>query len=100
LLGWGISPADGNPKGDAIKNAKTPVMDKFESDGPFCELEAHGLAVGLPEGLMGNSEGDIPNNITDNSGSFEYWCWKGSLAGIPPKNIDLISGPCAYRSIH
>jgi 2,3-bisphosphoglycerate-independent phosphoglycerate mutase len=32
-------------------------MDKFEKDGPFCELEAHGLAVGLPEGLMGNSEG-------------------------------------------
>lgn len=33
-------------------------MDKFENDGPFCELEAHGLAVGLPEGLMGNSEGN------------------------------------------
>ena len=32
-------------------------MDKFEKEGPFCELEAHGLAVGLPEGLMGNSEG-------------------------------------------
>jgi 2,3-bisphosphoglycerate-independent phosphoglycerate mutase len=32
-------------------------MDTFEKDGPFCELEAHGLAVGLPEGLMGNSEG-------------------------------------------
>jgi 2,3-bisphosphoglycerate-independent phosphoglycerate mutase len=56
-LGWGISPADGNPKGDAVKNAKTPVMDKFEKEDSFCELEAHGLAVGLPEGLMGNSEG-------------------------------------------
>lgn len=57
VLGWGISPPDGNPKGDAIKNAKTPVMDKFEQEEPFCELEAHGLAVGLPDGLMGNSEG-------------------------------------------
>ena len=56
-LGWGISPPDGNPKGDAIKNAQTPVMDKFEVEEPFCELEAHGLAVGLPDGLMGNSEG-------------------------------------------
>jgi len=32
-------------------------MDNFEKTVPFCELEAHGLAVGLPEGLMGNSEG-------------------------------------------
>jgi 2,3-bisphosphoglycerate-independent phosphoglycerate mutase len=32
-------------------------MDKLEKKDPFCELEAHGLAVGLPEGLMGNSEG-------------------------------------------
>jgi Metalloenzyme superfamily len=58
--GWGICPPDGNPKGDAIGNAKTRVMDKLEKEDPFCELEAHGLAVGLPEGLMGNSEGIYP----------------------------------------
>ena len=58
VKGWGIAPADGNPKGDAVKNANTPVMDKFKKEVPFCELEAHGLAVGLPEGLMGNSEGN------------------------------------------
>lgn len=75
-------------------------MDKFEKDGPFCELEAHGLAVGLPDGLMGNSEGDIIKNISDNSGSFEHWCWKSSLAGKSEKGIDLISGSCAYRSVH
>jgi hypothetical protein len=62
-IGWGICPPDGNPKGDAIGNAKTPVMDIFEKEGPFCELEAHGLAVGLPEGLMGNSEG--PSSTLD-----------------------------------
>jgi 2,3-bisphosphoglycerate-independent phosphoglycerate mutase len=56
-LGWGIRPLSENPDGDAILHAKTPVMDKFEKGGPFCELEAHGLAVGLPDGLMGNSEG-------------------------------------------
>ncbi|KAI9103190.1 BPG-independent [Phlyctochytrium arcticum] len=53
--GWGISP-DGDPKGDAIRNAKTPVMSGFEKNYPFAELDAHGLAVGLPDGLMGNSE--------------------------------------------
>jgi 2,3-bisphosphoglycerate-independent phosphoglycerate mutase len=39
-------------------------MDKFEKEGPFCELDAHGLAVGLPEGLMGNSEGFISRIAT------------------------------------
>lgn len=55
--GWGI-PSETSPKdGDAITNADTPVMDGFykNADG-FTELEASSLAVGLPEGLMGNSE--------------------------------------------
>ena len=66
LLGWGISPPDANLNGDAIKHADTPVMDKFEKEEPFCELEAHGLAVGLPEGLMGNSEGMSLARYADN----------------------------------
>ncbi|CDW57548.1 independent phosphoglycerate mutase [Trichuris trichiura] len=50
--GWGIShQSDGN----AIEHAATPVMDRL-SKGNHSELEAHGLHVGLPEGLMGNSE--------------------------------------------
>lgn len=55
--GWGI-PSESSPKdGDAITNANTPVMDDFynNADG-FIGLEASSLAVGLPEGLMGNSE--------------------------------------------
>uniref|UniRef100_A0A9J2PGV5 2,3-bisphosphoglycerate-independent phosphoglycerate mutase n=1 Tax=Ascaris lumbricoides TaxID=6252 RepID=A0A9J2PGV5_ASCLU len=50
--GWGISP---ETKGNAIVNAHTPVMDKLCS-GNWQQIEAHGLHVGLPEGLMGNSE--------------------------------------------
>lgn len=50
--GWGISPEN---HGNAIANAKTPVMDKLCS-GNWQQIEAHGLHVGLPEGLMGNSE--------------------------------------------
>ena len=55
--GWGI-PSEKSPKdGDAITNANTPVMDKLSSNSHgFTELEASSLAVGLPEGLMGNSE--------------------------------------------
>ena len=45
--------------GNAIKNAETPVMDalaKAESQGEYTTLDASGLAVGIPAGVMGNSE--------------------------------------------
>lgn len=54
--GWGISP-NASSEGDAIRNAHTPVMDGFaKNPEQFMPLAAHGLAVGLPDGLMGNSE--------------------------------------------
>jgi 2,3-bisphosphoglycerate-independent phosphoglycerate mutase len=53
--GWGIS-HDGNSKGDAIVNAETPVMSTLQKEYPTVELSAHGFDVGLPDGLMGNSE--------------------------------------------
>ena len=53
LDGWGI----GNGKhSDAIRNARTPVMDKLQADYPNSTLRTDGLNVGLPEGQMGNSE--------------------------------------------
>ena len=59
--GWGIAGKDSPKNGDAIAAADTPVMDDFKKDGSstaqgYTELEASSLAVGLPEGLMGNSE--------------------------------------------
>ncbi|KAI9346146.1 BPG-independent [Obelidium mucronatum] len=54
--GWGVAPAS-ESNGDAVLHAETPVMDAFaKSTTGYTTLEAHGLAVGLPEGLMGNSE--------------------------------------------
>ncbi|KAF3179087.1 hypothetical protein TWF106_002617 [Orbilia oligospora] len=54
--GWGIPTSEGQP-GDAIGQAVTPNMDKYYQDKPgFTELDASSTAVGLPEGLMGNSE--------------------------------------------
>ncbi|KAI8890236.1 2,3-bisphosphoglycerate-independent phosphoglycerate mutase [Backusella circina FSU 941] len=53
--GWGISP-EADSTGDAVRNAETPVMDKLEKEDPFVPIAAHGLSVGLPDGLMGNSE--------------------------------------------
>ena len=55
--GWGIASAESPKNGDAIAAAETPVMDAFSQNKPqFVELEASSNAVGLPEGLMGNSE--------------------------------------------
>ncbi|KAJ1734878.1 hypothetical protein H4S06_000008 [Coemansia sp. BCRC 34490] len=53
--GWGIND-DKKVKGDAIRDAETPVMDDLEKTQAFTTLAAHGRAVGLPAGLMGNSE--------------------------------------------
>ena len=53
LDGWGIS---SNKNGNAICAACKPNMDKYFNDYPNTNLLAAGLAVGLPEGQMGNSE--------------------------------------------
>ncbi|ORZ41746.1 metalloenzyme [Catenaria anguillulae PL171] len=53
--GWGVSP-DPNAKGDAVRDATTPAMDKLRNEHGYTTLAAHGLSVGLPDGLMGNSE--------------------------------------------
>ncbi len=42
--------------GNAVKQAKTPHFDNFWNSYPHTTLQAHGEAVGLPEGQMGNSE--------------------------------------------
>lgn len=42
--------------GNAIKQAQTPNLDRLFAKYPHTELCASGLAVGLPEGQMGNSE--------------------------------------------
>ena len=53
LDGWGI----GRPElGNAILNARTPVMDRLWATAPHATLRCSGLDVGLPAGQMGNSE--------------------------------------------
>jgi 2,3-bisphosphoglycerate-independent phosphoglycerate mutase len=51
--GWGIAT---DKKVSAIDAAKTPFVDSLYTKYPHSTLEASGLAVGLPEGQMGNSE--------------------------------------------
>ena len=51
--GWGISKSGAS---NAIAAAKTPVMDRLYATQAHTELAASGEAVGLPPGVMGNSE--------------------------------------------
>lgn len=53
LDGYGLNK---ETKGNAVAEAKTPVMEKLMAECPFVEGNASGMAVGLPEGQMGNSE--------------------------------------------
>src|ERR1700704_5882427 len=53
LDGWGISP---RREGNAILLQGTPRIDELTQKFPHGQLHTSGLAVGLPEGQMGNSE--------------------------------------------
>ena len=53
LDGWGYRPAR---EGNAIALANVPTWDRLWSRAQRTLLDASGLAVGLPEGQMGNSE--------------------------------------------
>ncbi len=53
LDGYGLNE---NATGNAVAKGKTPVMDKLMAECPFVKGNASGMAVGLPDGQMGNSE--------------------------------------------
>jgi len=53
LDGWGYLP---ETEGNLIAQTPTPVMDGWMNDCPWTQLAASGLAVGMPEGSVGNSE--------------------------------------------
>jgi 2,3-bisphosphoglycerate-independent phosphoglycerate mutase len=53
LDGWGIRPPG---PGNAVSLAHTPNLDRLLSEYPHTRLQTSGKAVGLPDGIMGNSE--------------------------------------------
>ena len=53
LDGWGVAePGEGN----AVSIADTPFLDRLAAEYPKTQLACSGEAVGLPAGIMGNSE--------------------------------------------
>ena len=53
LDGYGLN---SKTEGNAVAQANTPVMDGLMKEYPYVRGNASGMAVGLPEGQMGNSE--------------------------------------------
>src|SRR2546425_8221866 len=53
LDGWGFRPGQ---MGNAIELGRTPTWHRLWAKAPRTLLNASGLAVGLPEGQIGNSE--------------------------------------------
>ncbi len=53
LDGWGLNPADTN---NAVALSGTPHLEKLAREYPTTRLHCSGEAVGLPAGIMGNSE--------------------------------------------
>ncbi len=53
LDGWGINP---NPAHNAVAMAKTPNLSRYLKEYPHTAIRTSGMAVGLPDGQMGNSE--------------------------------------------
>ncbi|QOL26514.1 2,3-bisphosphoglycerate-independent phosphoglycerate mutase [Thalassotalea sp. LPB0316] len=53
LDGWGYSE---NTESNAIYHANTPVLDELNAKYPYMLINTSGMAVGLPDGQMGNSE--------------------------------------------
>ncbi len=51
--GYGIAPKS---EGNAVTTADKPNLDKIFSENPYTTIGASGMAVGLPDGQMGNSE--------------------------------------------
>ncbi len=53
LDGWGVGNKDGS---DAIHLADTPNLDNFLKNNPHTFIKTNSRDVGLPDGVMGNSE--------------------------------------------
>jgi 2,3-bisphosphoglycerate-independent phosphoglycerate mutase len=100
LDGWGLR---AETSGNAIALAGTPQMDAFRSEFPWTELSTSGLAVGLPEGQMGNSEVGHTNLgagriVYQDLVRINLACEQGDLDDIPA--LRLATEPGGGRALH
>jgi 2,3-bisphosphoglycerate-independent phosphoglycerate mutase len=89
--GWGYRE---DKKGNAVLAARTPNLDRLEKEYPWCFLKASGEAVGLPEGMMGNSE---VGHLTIGAGRIVYQDL--TRINISIKNGDFFKNPAFLNAI-
>src|SRR5436190_2374640 len=66
LDGWGLAP---DSPSNAVTRAKTPRLRALTAGYPHATLRASGRDVGLPDGVMGNSE---VGHLTMGAGYIQY----------------------------
>jgi 2,3-bisphosphoglycerate-independent phosphoglycerate mutase len=92
-------------EGNAIEAAETPNLDRLFATCPHTTLDASGLAVGLPEGQMGNSE---VGHLNIGAGRVVYQeltrinlaAKDGSLAGNPVLAEAIDAAVADGRAVH
>ncbi|MBI4868325.1 MAG: 2,3-bisphosphoglycerate-independent phosphoglycerate mutase [Candidatus Wallbacteria bacterium] len=102
LDGWGINP---RAEGNVLKMARTPFFDSLFERYPHTALQTCGLAVGLPDGQMGNSE---VGHMNIGSGRIIYQDFTrinraietGELAGLPALTGSLRAARDRNASLH
>ncbi len=102
LDGWGLRK---EREANAILLAGTPEMDRLARDFPHTELMTCGLAVGLPEGQMGNSE---VGHTNIGAGRIVYQdlvrinraCEAGELATNPAIRLAMDKAKADGRAFH
>lgn len=91
LDGYGHSDSK---ESNAVQTAKTPVMDNLRNHCPTTLIATSGLAVGLPEGQMGNSE---VGHMTLGAGRVIYQSFTRINKAIA--DGDFFSNPAYSRAI-
>ncbi len=113
LDGWGYRK---EKEGNAVLAARTPNLDRLEKEYPWCFLKASGEAVGLPKGMMGNSEvghmtigaGRIVNqdltriNLSIRKGDFfKNQVFLSAISNVKANDSSLhLMGLASYGGIH
>jgi len=87
LDGWGLCAAG---PGNAVEAANTPNLDALFATRPWAPVKCSGLAVGLPEGQMGNSE---VGHLNIGAGRVVYQELTRITAAIADGSLDLASLP-------
>lgn len=90
--GFGIAE---DSEGNAITRANTPLWNKLLNEYPHISLEASGNFVGLPDGIMGNSE---VGHLTIGAGRIIYQSLE--LINRSCNNNRIEQNPCVAKIIN